>query len=251
MSSSYNTMSSSYSTMASANNTHQGSGSAAGTGITGGYTGNSLTLHIFIALLLGLSLYNAVELNVMIFVTFTRYKGLYFWSLIVASCGIIPYAIGFILKFYEITRGRDRWVSIVLLTIGWYSMVTGQSVVLWSRLHLIVRGNRGRRFLRWTMIMIIVDAIIFHIPTTVLTFGSNGAINVPQFVRAFNIYEKAQMVGFLYVHPPPQTLISPMLTLFPVASKKSSCPQSTSSKPSAYSAPRSSHTPAICCTSSS
>ena len=47
--------------------------------------------------------------------------------------------------------------------------------------------------------MIIIDAVILHLPTTVLTFGCNGHIGTLQFVRAFDVYEKVQMVGFLYV----------------------------------------------------
>lgn len=44
--------------------------------------------------------------------------------------------------------------------------------------------------------MIIIDAIVFHVPTTVLTFGSNGDIGTATFVRGFNVYEKVQMMGF-------------------------------------------------------
>lgn len=78
-------------------------------------------------------------------------------------------------------------------------MVTGQSVVLWSRLYLIVSGERGREILIWTKWMIIVDAIVLHIPTSVVTFSSNGAIDTSNFIEAYNVIEKTQMTGFLYV----------------------------------------------------
>jgi hypothetical protein len=68
--------------------------------------------------------------------------------------------------------------------------------VLWSRLHLIVSGERGERILKWTKYMIIFNAIALHIPTTVLTFGSNGDIQTGVFVRGYNVMEKIQMVGF-------------------------------------------------------
>ena len=42
--------------------------------------------------------------------------------------------------------------------------------------------------------MIIVDAICLHIPTTVLTCGSNA--NIPSFIRGYNVMEKIQMCGF-------------------------------------------------------
>ena len=153
-----------------------------GAGVTGGYNGDSLTLKLFIVFFAGLAMYNAVELTFMIFFTFARYKGLYFWSLLISGLGIIPYALGFLLKFMEITgQGNLRWLAIFFLTIGWYPMITGQALVLWSRLHLILSGERGDKIIRWTMWMIIIDAIVLHIPTTVLTFGSNGHTNVHIF----------------------------------------------------------------------
>ncbi|KAF2725709.1 hypothetical protein K431DRAFT_188774, partial [Polychaeton citri CBS 116435] len=169
---------------------------APGSGITHGYDGNSITLKIFIVLLAGLAMYNALELIFMCLLTFARHKGLYFWSLFWASVGIIPYALGFMLKFLNITTGNLRWLAVFFLTIGWYPMITGQSLVLWSRLHLIVSGERGERIIRWTKWMIIIDAIILHIPTTVLTFGANGHIDAHVFSLGYNVMEKIQMIGF-------------------------------------------------------
>ena len=176
-----------------------------GAGITGGYNGNSLTLKIVICFFAGLAMYNAIELTFMIFLTFQRYRGLYFWSLLLSGIGIIPYALGFLLKFMELAKGELKWLAITLLTIGWYPMITGQALVLWSRLHLIVQGEKGDKIIKYTKWMIIIDAICLHIPTvrtllvvaletfetcayssdrfqTVLTFGSNGDINRAVFV---------------------------------------------------------------------
>jgi hypothetical protein len=166
-------------------------------GVLGGYDGDSLALKVIIGLGNGLTMYNAIELVVLVLITFRRYRGLYFWSLLISSLGLIPYALGFTFKFFEILTGKARWASVVLLSVGWYPMVTGQSVVLWSRLHLIVSGERGRRILMYTKWMIIIDAIIFHIPTSVVTFGSNGTLNTSTFVEAYNVIEKTQMTGFL------------------------------------------------------
>ncbi|KAH7356144.1 hypothetical protein BKA66DRAFT_428643 [Pyrenochaeta sp. MPI-SDFR-AT-0127] len=177
----------------------QGALDSAGAGITGGYTGDSLSLKIIIALLLGLSLYNAIELIVLVFVTFQRYRGLYFWSLVIAAFGIIPYSLGFIIKFFQLLDPNqdEGYLAVVLLTLGWYPMVTGQSVVLWSRLHLV---TNSRRVLRWTLYMIIINAMVLHSITTVLTFGSNSnsltRTTLARFVRGYSIMEKIQMVGF-------------------------------------------------------
>jgi hypothetical protein len=50
-----------------------------------------------------LALYNALEL-ILIFTTFKRWHGLYFWSLLVATFGIIPYTVGFLIVFFQLTR---------------------------------------------------------------------------------------------------------------------------------------------------
>ncbi|KAJ4370444.1 hypothetical protein N0V83_004962 [Neocucurbitaria cava] len=177
----------------------QGSFESAGAGITGGYTGDSLSLQIIIAFLIGLSLYNALELIVLAFVTFQRYRGLYFWSLVVSAFGIIPYSLGFLIKFFQLLDPNQKvgYVAVFFLSIGWYPMVTGQSIVLWSRLHLV---TNSRRVLRWTMYMIVTNAIILHSTTTVLTFGSNSnslsRTTLAHFVRGYSIMEKIQMVGF-------------------------------------------------------
>ena len=181
-----------------ANGTHsqQGSLAAASQSITGGYEGNSNALRITIAFLLGLSLYNAVELTLLVFATFVRFHGTYFYSLLISTLGVLPYSTGFILKFFKVTEGDSKWLAVTLITIGWYAMVTGQSVVLWSRLHLILVGGNADRILKWTKWMIIANVFILHVPTTILTYGCNGSLDTLGFVKAFQVYEKIQMVGF-------------------------------------------------------
>ncbi|EME80495.1 uncharacterized protein MYCFIDRAFT_14397, partial [Pseudocercospora fijiensis CIRAD86] len=167
-----------------------------GAGITGGYDGNDDTLRYFIVFFCALAMYNACELVIMVFLSFTHFHGLYFWSLLVSGVAIIPYSLGFLLKFMNITTGSAQWLAVVLLTVGWYPMITGQAVVLWSRLHLIVTGKKGERILFWTKCMIVIDAVCLHIPTTVLTFGANGSVHTHVFETGYNIMEKIQMIGF-------------------------------------------------------
>jgi hypothetical protein len=175
-------------------------------------------LKIIIVFLIGLSLYNAAELIVLPFATFQKYRGLYFWSLAIAAFGIIPYALGFLIKFFQLLDPAQNvgYVAVVLLSVGWYMTITGnvsrcptshcaplltylpgQSVVLWSRLHLV---TNSRRILSWTLYMIIFDAIALHIITSVLTFGSNSNSlsehTREHFVRGYSITEKTQMLGF-------------------------------------------------------
>ncbi|KAJ5852136.1 uncharacterized protein N7529_011521 [Penicillium soppii] len=168
---------------------------AAGNGISGGYQGNSLAMQITIATLAGITWYNAFELMILLFVTFADYRGLYFWSLLIASSvGLLPYSLGFLLKFFNLTDSQP-WLPVTLLTIGWWCMVTGQSIVLYSRLHLVLSNQR---ILRRVLIMIFVNAIILHIPTTVLTYGTNLASGpaLDPYKTGYSIMEKIQMTGF-------------------------------------------------------
>jgi len=109
-----------------------------------GYTGSSLPLQIIIAFLLGLSLYNAIELIVLALVTFQRYQGLYFWSLLVSAGGIIPYSLGFIVKFFRLLDPgqNEGYVAVVLLTIGWWGMVSGKLTHSCSFFFLLVDAKQ-------------------------------------------------------------------------------------------------------------
>ncbi|KAK2882569.1 hypothetical protein FQN49_000217 [Arthroderma sp. PD_2] len=160
-------------------------------GLTGAYEGGHFAIKIIIATFIGISWYNALELCVLVFVTFSHYRGLYFWSLLIsATVGVIPYALGFLLKLFHLMD--TVWLSLAFLTIGWWTMVTGQSFVLYSRLHLVIRDQKILRRVLW---MIICNVFILHLPTTILTFGSNSSQQA-SFVPAYKIMEKIQMTGF-------------------------------------------------------
>ncbi|KAJ5112280.1 hypothetical protein N7532_000325 [Penicillium argentinense] len=165
-------------------------------GVTEGFSDDNFALRATVVVCAGISIYNAVELLILIISTFRRYVTVYFWSLFASTLSLIPYTLGYAFKFFETFSGNGKWASLSLLTIGWYVMITGQSVVLWSRLHLVVAGGSASKILFYTKWMIIVDAIILHIPTTVVTFGSFGDLATNNFVKAYNVVEKFQMTGF-------------------------------------------------------
>ena len=71
-------------------------------------------------------------------------------------------------------------------------MVTGQSFVLYSRLHLVVKEER---LLRSVLFMIIWNGVTLHIPTTVMTFGSVSPAWA-LFVVPFQYMERVQMTIF-------------------------------------------------------
>jgi hypothetical protein len=158
----------------------------------GTYSGQSLVLILSIVTLLGLAIYNSIELVILILCTFRRWRGLYFWSLLLSGLlGVVPQAVSFLLKDLALA---PLWFSLTLSTLGWYFMVTGQAVVLYSRLNLLVNDPR---VLRRVLIMIITNAIILHVPTTILTYGSNFAkSNNAVWQHGYDIMERIELVGF-------------------------------------------------------
>ncbi|KAF4448889.1 hypothetical protein F53441_7751 [Fusarium austroafricanum] len=162
-----------------------------------GYSGGDDDKHdaaisIPIAVCMGISLYNVIELNVLILTTFKTRKSLYFWSFLAATNGIAPHTIGFLLK--NLVGSHNFILYITLISLGWVLMVTGQSLVLYSRLHLIYWNQF---VLKLVLAMIITNAIIFHIPIIILMYGANSSGKNP-WVHPYKIYEKIQVTVFFF-----------------------------------------------------
>jgi len=119
-----------------------------------------------------IAFYNIIELQVMIWVTFKRRTGLYFYSVLLASWGTLATELGLLVFIFD-DSAQHSYVLMTVIKIGWCLMVTGQSLVLYSRLHLVLRDHTK---LKWVLWMIIVDAIIFHIPIIVLYYGVRSTL---------------------------------------------------------------------------
>jgi len=162
-----------------------------------GYSGNdsagsdvSATISPAMIAFLAMSFYNVLELDVIIFSSFKRRQGLYFWAFLAATNGIAPHSIGFMLK--NLLGSHTFILYITLISVGWVPMVTGQSLVLYSRLHLIFRNPLG---LRLVLAMIITNAVVLHLPIIILMYGSNSSA-VNSWTHVYEVYEKVQVSVF-------------------------------------------------------
>ena len=143
-----------------------------------------------------IALYNSLELVVLVLTTFKEWnwKSLYFDSILIASLGLIPYNIGFLLEYFYVTA---FWVAMTFSSVGWVMLITGQSLVLYSRLNLVfTNDNASRWILKMVKWMIIIDAILFHTSITVMQYGTQYGSHQHQFVRAIFYGERIQMTGF-------------------------------------------------------
>ncbi|KAL2703552.1 hypothetical protein AAEP93_004623 [Penicillium crustosum] len=164
--------------------------SSVATSLINTYSGSDIARSGIFAAFAALAWYNAIELIILCLFSFKRWHGNYFWSLLVSSFCIIPYCLGFVLLFFP--TGVTPWLCMTLVVLGWYGMITGQSVVLWSRLHLVLQN---RKLLRGVLWMICVDAVIFQVPTTVFLYGT-VAHPESHWARAYDLMERVQLVGF-------------------------------------------------------
>lgn len=147
------------------------------------------------------ALYNVVELTAIILTAFKKRSGLYFTSFCVATWGILPYSIAFLVIGVHQPEGPAIYGYVTMIVVGWVCTVSGQSVVLYSRLHLI---DRDRRHLRFVLAMIVTNGVVLHSVTTVMVFGANSLEDPSRFYVAYSIVEKIQVTVFFIqvsLHP--------------------------------------------------
>jgi hypothetical protein len=132
-----------------------------------------------------------VELTVWVFYVFRRYTGLYFWSVLITTWGVTLHAIGFVLK--DCVPACPWQLSTTIAEIGWVSMVSGFSIVLYSRLHLVIRNQRT---LKLVFAMIITDAFLFHVPTIFFQYGTSDKKTHKKYLPFMAPMERVQVLGF-------------------------------------------------------
>ncbi|KAJ5618964.1 integral membrane protein [Penicillium lagena] len=71
-------------------------------------------------------------------------------------------------------------------------MVTGQAVVLYSRLNLVVHSPK---VLHHMLVMIVFNAICLHIPTTLLTYDSNSSTKTA-YINGYGVMKRIQLIDF-------------------------------------------------------
>ncbi|ETN36381.1 uncharacterized protein HMPREF1541_08658 [Cyphellophora europaea CBS 101466] len=150
----------------------------------GEYSANS----VIVTLAVALALYNSLEMVLLITSTFKQFRGLYFWSLVLCNFGVVFFALGMMLGYFELCV---LWLSKVIIDIGWVFMILFQSLVLYSRLNLIYDERKILQGVKW---MIVTTSICFLIPVVVLDFGSTYSGRA-SFAEGYYYIEQIQMVG--------------------------------------------------------
>lgn len=149
-------------------------------------------VRIAIVLFTSIALYNACELAVLIPLSFRRYRSLYFWALLTSTVlGVIPATVGQSLQFFN---RAPLWLNLVVSNVGFVAMVPNQSVVLYSRLHLVSQNAFVLTSVRW---MTIFGFIGVAVPIVVLDFGATDMPQSAGWARAFDVTERLQVTWFM------------------------------------------------------
>jgi hypothetical protein len=93
------------------------------------------------AAFLGVAWFLCIELNVRLLIKAPR-RGMYFWSCLLCSWGLIVHSIAILLSNF------DKWTAysaVVAIELSWLAFVIAQSLVLYSRLNLVLKNARIAR----------------------------------------------------------------------------------------------------------
>ncbi|KAM3514527.1 hypothetical protein MY11210_001870 [Beauveria gryllotalpidicola] len=150
---------------------------------------NDLPMAMAIAGLSSISVYIGIEINVSLFLLFKRKRGLYFWSCLIASWGVILQPIFMLLADFDVWK--DAIPSLVMIYLTWFMMVVPQSWVLYSRLHLLMRATNTLRIIKYVLIF---NSIVFALPTMVIGTLAQ-ATNVNPALESFNLkWDRTQLI---------------------------------------------------------
>ncbi|KAL2818231.1 hypothetical protein BDW59DRAFT_181929 [Aspergillus cavernicola] len=158
-------------------------------GLILGLENSSTSLKVTVAVFLTIALFNSLELIVLVCWMFRQWQGLYFWSLLISSVGLIPYTVGSILHFFNV---GPLAVGLTISYVGYIAIVPTQSFVVYSRLYLVFYNEK---VLKYLLIIMILVSILLVIPTSVATFGS-AFVETPTWNYAYNVIERLQVTGF-------------------------------------------------------
>lgn len=165
---------------------------------------------VLMSTFMAVALYNVIELHFLLFTTFKRkWHGLYFWSMLASTWGVGLHTVATVFEVWEFAATKEQLAPIlVFLAVGWYLMVTGQALVLYSRLHLL---PINWRIIRGVLIMIIANCVVLHaVGTTSVYLVRFGPPDQPVYMKFYMTFELIQLTLFSV-----QELILSSLYIFP------------------------------------
>jgi hypothetical protein len=154
--------------------------------------------------LYSIALWLAIDLIFQIHITFKRFGGWYYWTVLATSIGVGLHASLLTVKSFTVLTIAEDIGTTILVKMGDILTQTGFSLVLYSRLNLVMRSHK---YLKRILTIIIVSSFLVHVPTVVFTIGVNtrtlGWLNRAQVAEKvvviwFTIQEQALSTIYTY-----------------------------------------------------
>ncbi|KAI1090518.1 hypothetical protein F5B19DRAFT_494342 [Rostrohypoxylon terebratum] len=156
--------------------------------------GKGWWIDVLVGAFFGIAVYNAFEVYILMLEIFRQRNTLYFSTILVANTGVLLCPL-YTLAFWGLAPVMPM---AVLTSLGWILMSTGQSLVLYLRLHLVIRDRQKPR---WILYLIISTFVTLQIPATVCFLALNasppGSEKGKKFKDGFDVLKMAQLAGFL------------------------------------------------------
>jgi hypothetical protein len=109
----------------------------------------------------GIGWFLALEVSIRLLARCTR-RSLYFYACLFCSWGIIVHLLSITLIDWKIW---ESYATIVIIHLSWCTYVVSQSVVLYSRLNLVLQNTGLGRYVLW---MIMINSVVFGLGTVVV-----------------------------------------------------------------------------------
>ncbi|MCJ1458577.1 hypothetical protein MMC28_008950 [Mycoblastus sanguinarius] len=107
------------------------------------------------------------DVNIGIWRIFKKKQGLYYWSMVLGTAGVLIDVVGIIIKYF-VPNCVYLWPFYTLCIVGgWTIYAPAELFVLYSRLHLV---NQSRKVQRWVLIMILLGTFALILPTWVIAW---------------------------------------------------------------------------------
>ncbi|KAG9194754.1 hypothetical protein G6011_04789 [Alternaria panax] len=146
------------------------------------------------AAFLGVTWFICIDLNIRLLTRVARHS-LYFWSCLLCTWGLAVRSIAILLaNFHKWTT----YSSIVVIELAWLTYVVAQSLVLYSRLNLVLKNAQIGRYVLY---MIIIDSVVFGLTTRHRnsTARLRNANIIWDKVQVFMFFVQETIIGILYI----------------------------------------------------
>ncbi|KAH7468367.1 hypothetical protein H9L39_16593 [Fusarium oxysporum f. sp. albedinis] len=147
-----------------------------------------------IAGLFAIACYNCVEILISLLSRFKRHDGLYFWSMVVATLGIVLHSIVVLLRYYSL---GPNFLLCVFTCVGWYETIIS-GLYIWETSRglkpiFAVKKVMDRKMIRY-LIIVNVLVILLDISLIATQFMSHFTIAMTYKPVVYSIKLKIEFV---------------------------------------------------------